>query len=161
MVLLWKLGGQYLTNQVHSQYIIRKGVELGFSEERQSSIWWASGLSNGIMIQISSLALCGWMWRMPCFRGLKRNLVQLGLSKLWAVLVSYLKHGKASVYPLCVCETMSASQHDLLQNSAVKFCRILMFDFQVHVFCVLTVYLLRSLLRGERGQKIIRFGYFI
>lgn len=37
------------------------------------------------------------------------------------MLVSYLKHGKASVYPLCAHETMCASQHDLLQNSAVKF----------------------------------------
>lgn len=87
------------------------------------------------------------------FLWLEEELVQLGLSKLWAMLVSYLKHGKASVYPLCVCETMNASEHDLLQNSAVKSSRILMLDFQVHACRVLTVHLLRSLLRGERERS--------
>lgn len=65
------------------------------------------------------------------------------------MLVSYLKHGKASVYPLCVSKTMSARKHDLLQDSAEKFCRVLTFDFQVHA-CILTILLQRSLLRGER-----------
>lgn len=84
---------------------------------------------------------------------LKEELVQLGLSKLRAIPVSYLKHGKASVYPPCACETNDANKCDLLPNSAVKFSRILMLDFQVHACCVLTVHLLRSLLREEREVK--------
>lgn len=33
------LGNMYLMNQVNSQYIIRKEVELGLNEKRESSIW--------------------------------------------------------------------------------------------------------------------------
>lgn len=43
---------------------------------------------------------------------LKEELVQLGLSKLRAMLLSYLKHGKASVYPWCACETQNGNKYD-------------------------------------------------
>ncbi len=85
------------------------------------------------------------------FLWLEEELVQLGLSKLWAMLVSYLKHGKAPVYPLCVCETNECQRtwiatefrSENLQNSNVC----------LSSSCVSCVNLLRSLLRGERERS--------
>ena len=46
--------------------------------------------------------------------------------------VSYLKHGKASVCPLCDCGTKKANVCDLLLNFCCENVQSIYFDFQVY-----------------------------
>lgn len=73
----------------------------GASRWRHSSIWRASGRSMTHMLYDSCfLALFWWMRGKALFLQLREEILQRGLSKRWAMLLSDLKHGKASVQTL-------------------------------------------------------------
>ena len=92
------------------------------------------------------------------FSWLEEELVQLGLSKLWAVAGKLSRAWKSfSLSPVCLqdkgCQGKSVFFFLIHRISVAKFCRMLMFDFQVHACHESTVYTHRRAYRGGRERE--------